>query len=114
MLPVASGRWIDAEIKKMRALIKRLFAELNARQDKFDEAILELKASIESLKDQENGGKGVKSAMNALSALQVWGVWLHSSLLFTGFSGLDFQKFLVLLCAIYRFRDSETFYFGHN
>ncbi|KAF3652325.1 hypothetical protein FXO38_16156 [Capsicum annuum] len=70
MLPVAGGRWIDAEMKKMRALIKRLFAELNARQDKFDEAILELKASIESLKDQENGGKGVKSAMNALSALQ--------------------------------------------
>ncbi|KAM3381420.1 hypothetical protein P3S68_006993 [Capsicum galapagoense] len=58
------------KMKKMRALIKRLFAELNARQDKFDEAILELKASIESLKDQENGGKGVKSAMNALSALQ--------------------------------------------
>ncbi|KAM3247317.1 hypothetical protein P3L10_009084 [Capsicum annuum] len=73
MLPVAGGRWIDAEMKKMRALIKRLFAELNARQDKFDEAILELKASIESLKDQENGGKGVKSAMNALSALQFFG-----------------------------------------
>ncbi|KAF3657784.1 hypothetical protein FXO37_14747 [Capsicum annuum] len=71
MLSVAGGRWIDAEMKKMRALIKRLFAELNARQDKFDEAILELKASIESLKDQENGGKGVKSAMNALSALQL-------------------------------------------
>lgn len=60
-----------AEMKEMRALIERLFAELNARQDKFDEALLELKASIESLKVQGNGGKGVESAMNALSALQV-------------------------------------------
>ncbi|KAM3319414.1 hypothetical protein P3S67_006614 [Capsicum chacoense] len=59
-----------AEMKEMRALIERLFAELNARQDKFDEALLELKASIESLKVQGNGGKGVESAMNALSALQ--------------------------------------------
>lgn len=47
----------------MRALIERLFGELNARLDKFDQAILQLKESIESSK----GGKAVESALNASS-----------------------------------------------
>nr|XP_009609902.1 uncharacterized protein LOC104103685 [Nicotiana tomentosiformis] len=38
------------EIREMRALIERLFGELNARQDKYDITIQELKESIDSLK----------------------------------------------------------------
>ncbi|XP_060206440.1 uncharacterized protein LOC132634165 [Lycium barbarum] len=61
-----------AEIKEMRALIEKLFSELNARQDKldrslselharqekFDQSLSELKQSIESSRAQE------ESAMN--------------------------------------------------
>ncbi|XP_059304514.1 uncharacterized protein LOC132056373 [Lycium ferocissimum] len=50
------------EIKEMRALIEKLFGELNARQDKFDQTISELKESIQSSKAQqkshENSSKG--------------------------------------------------------
>ncbi|KAF3657783.1 hypothetical protein FXO37_14746 [Capsicum annuum] len=60
-----------AEMKEIRVLVERLFAELNARHDKFDQAIVELKACIESLRAHENGEKGVESTINALSALQL-------------------------------------------
>lgn len=53
------------EMKEMRTLIEKLFGELNARQDKFDQSISELKQSIESSKSQE---KGVEAAMNASSS----------------------------------------------
>nr|XP_016439309.1 PREDICTED: uncharacterized protein LOC107765204 [Nicotiana tabacum] len=50
------------EMREMRALIETLFRELNARQDKFDQTIQQLKEYIESSTAQE------KPAMNASSA----------------------------------------------
>ncbi|OIS97434.1 PREDICTED: uncharacterized protein LOC109233809 [Nicotiana attenuata] len=59
------------EMKEMRALIGRLFGVLRDRQDKSDQAILELKETVKSLKNQLKG-KGdfepEKPAVNASSA----------------------------------------------
>ncbi|MCD7449799.1 hypothetical protein HAX54_001536 [Datura stramonium] len=57
-----------SESHEIRALTDRLSGEVNARLDKFDQTILELKQKIESSKAQGEGGKGVESAMNAASA----------------------------------------------
>ncbi|XP_009631409.1 uncharacterized protein [Nicotiana tomentosiformis] len=59
------------EMKEMLALIGRLFGVLRDRQDRSDQAILELKETVESLKNQLKG-KGdfepQKRAVNASSA----------------------------------------------
>ncbi|XP_075111851.1 uncharacterized protein LOC107793624 isoform X2 [Nicotiana tabacum] len=43
------------EMREMRALIGRIFGVLRDRQDKSDQAILELKETVESLKNQQKG-----------------------------------------------------------
>ncbi|KAG5617732.1 hypothetical protein H5410_017556 [Solanum commersonii] len=65
---------VAAEMRVMRALMERLFGELNSRLDKsdarlekFDEQILELKKCIESSRDQEKGEKMIEAAMNPSS-----------------------------------------------
>ncbi|KAH0762004.1 hypothetical protein KY290_018077 [Solanum tuberosum] len=65
---------VAAEMRVMRALMERLFGELNSRLDKsdarlekFDEQILELKKCIESSRDQEKGEKMIEAAMNRSS-----------------------------------------------
>ncbi|KAH0689906.1 hypothetical protein KY289_017264 [Solanum tuberosum] len=66
---------VAAEMRVMRALMERLFGELNSRLDKsdarlekFDEQILELKKCIESSRDEEKGEKMIiEAAMNPSS-----------------------------------------------
>lgn len=80
------------EMREMRALIERLFGELNARLDKFDQAILQLKESIESSK----GGKAVESALNASSD----GHGNSSMVQVFSRVGFPFEVILIGLCSI--------------
>ncbi|MCD7449798.1 hypothetical protein HAX54_001535 [Datura stramonium] len=61
----AKPQMMHQRLGEIRALIDRFFGEVNARMDKFDQTILELKEKIESSKAQGEGGKGVEFAMNA-------------------------------------------------
>ncbi|OIT19916.1 hypothetical protein A4A49_46336, partial [Nicotiana attenuata] len=59
------------EMREMRVLIGKIFGVLRDRQDKSDQAILELKESVESLKNQQKGKEAFepeKPAVNASSA----------------------------------------------
>ncbi|XP_016456606.1 uncharacterized protein LOC107780574 [Nicotiana tabacum] len=59
------------EMKEIRALIGRIFGVLRDRQDKSDQAILELKETVESLKNQLKGTDAFepeKPAVNPSSA----------------------------------------------